>query len=418
MSPLFLSKNHLENKSKIERKNQRFRLKLVKALISESGMTNAAICRHLKISAPKTLELINNLAQTGILEQNEKGSSIGGRKPILNKLKSDTFFMLSVEVELFRVKMTIVDNTHAFIHSASSPFLLTKDWSSVEHLNQLLTDFVTVSGIAWKSILAIGISMPGLINNKDGRNHTYMTKADGQMPLQDYIATQFDKPVFIINDVKSAAIAELKFGSAKGRKDVLVILMDWGIGLGIIMDGQLRNGAAGFSGEMGHMPFVENGALCYCGKKGCLETVASGIAMAKMAKEGIQSGQDSLLNNLSEREIENIEPQLVIDAANDGDQYAISILSNTGEKLGKGIATLIQLFNPELIILGGKIAAASQYITTPIQQAINTYCMTQLRDIVNVELSQLGADAGAKGIAHIVFERYFDQLISNIEVND
>ncbi len=416
MPPLFLSKNRLQNK--IEKKNHRFRLKLMKALIADSGMTNAAICKHLKISAPKSLELINNLAQAGILEQNEKGSSIGGRKPVLNKLKSRTFFTVCVEVELFRVKMTLVDNTNAFIHSASEAFLLTKDWSSVDQLNQLLVDFGKTSGIAWTSVLAIGISMPGLINHRDGRNYTYMTNDDGKESLQDYLSKQFDKPVFIINDVKSAAVAELRFGLAKGRKDVLVILMDWGIGLGVIMDGQLRNGAAGFSGEMGHIPFAEDGALCYCGKKGCLETVASGVALAKMAKEGIQSGQDSLLNSLSELEIENIEPKVVIDAANNGDQYAISILSHTGEKLGKGIATLIQLFNPELIILGGKIAEANQYITVPIQQAINTYCMTQLRDIVKVELSQLGADAGAKGIAHITFERYFDRLLSSIELDD
>src|SRR5690606_15756248 len=97
MSPLFLTKNRSENKSKIERKNQLFKLRLTKALISEVGMTNADICRHLKISAPKTLELINNLAQAGILEQNEKGNSIGGRKPMLNKLKSHTFFILCVE---------------------------------------------------------------------------------------------------------------------------------------------------------------------------------------------------------------------------------------------------------------------------------------------------------------------------------
>lgn len=418
MSPLFLSKDHLENRSKIERKNHAFKLKLVKALISDNGMTNAAICRHLKISAPKTLELINNLAQAGILEQKEKGSSIGGRKPVLNKIKSNTFYILCVEIELFRVKMTVVDNTNTFVHASSSPFSLTKDWSSAERLNERLTDFLAESEIALASILAIGISMPGLINNKDGRNHTYMSNADDQIPLQEYIGRNFGKPAFIINDVKSAAIAELKFGLAKDRKDVLVILMDWGIGLGIIMDGRLRNGSAGFSGEMGHMPFVEDGALCYCGKKGCLETVASGIALARMAKEGIQSGQDSLLNELSGQEIANIEPQLVIDAANKGDQYAISILSNTGEKLGKGIATLIQLFNPELIILGGKIAEANQYITIPIQQAINTYCMTQLRDMVKVELSQLGADAGAKGIAHIAFEQYFDRLISDTETED
>src|SRR5690606_9319048 len=115
----------------------------------------------------------------------------------------------------------------------------------------------------------------------------------------------------------------------------------------------------------------------------------------------------------SESEIENIEPQVVIDAANRGDQYAINILSNTGEKLGNGIATLVQLFNPELIILSGKIAAANEYITIPIQQARNTYCMTQLKHIVSAERSRLGADAGAKGIAHITFERYFDQLIAH-----
>lgn len=415
MSPL-LSLNNVERKSRIERKNHGFKLKLVKALVAANGMTNAEVCTHLNLSAPKTLELINSLADAGILEQSEKGNSIGGRKPILNKLKSNSFFVLCVEVELFKVKLTIVDNTNSLIYTTSQPFLLTKDWSSAGRLKKLVTDFMATSGITWTSILAIGISMPGLINKTDGRNHTYMANTQDEPPLQDYLATAFDKPVFIINDVKSAAIAELKFGLAKGRRDVLVILMDWGIGLGIIADGQLRNGAAGFSGEMGHMPFVEDGALCYCGKKGCLETVASGIALAKMAKEGIQSGEDSLLNTLSEREIENIEPQLVIDAANRGDQYAIRILSNTGEKLGKGMATLVQLFNPELIILGGKIAAANEYITIPIQQAINTYCMTQLKDMVSVERSQLGSDAGAKGIAHITFERYFDKLIAHTAI--
>ncbi len=415
MSALFFRKEQLESKSKIEKKNLGFKLKLMKALVAENGMTNAAVCRHLSISAPKTLELINSLAQAGILEQNEKGSSIGGRKPVLNKLKSNTFFILCVEVELFRVKMTIVDNANTFFHSASSPFFLTKGWSSANELNRLLSDFVKASGIDWDCVLALGISMPGLINHHDGRNHTYMANQDGHVSLQDYLSQQFRKPVFIINDVKSAAIAELKFGLAKEKKDVLVILMDWGIGLGIIMDRQLRNGATGFSGEMGHMPFVENGTLCYCGKKGCLETVASGVALARLAKEGIQSGKESLLNELSDAEIESIEPHVVIEAANKGDQYAISILSATGESLGKGIATLIQLFNPELIILGGKIAEANQYITVPIQQAINTYCMTQLRDIARVELSRLGADAGAKGLAHIAFERYFDRLIADIE---
>src|SRR5690606_11697461 len=149
MSLSFLGKNqdHFKDKSKIERKNQGFKLKLVKALIANGGMTNAEICKQLKISAPKTLELINAFAEANVLEQNEKGSSIGGRKPILNKLKGETFFILCVEVELFRVKMTIVDNANTFVYTSSTSFLLTKDWSSAIELNRLLEDFIQSSGV-------------------------------------------------------------------------------------------------------------------------------------------------------------------------------------------------------------------------------------------------------------------------------
>src|SRR3546814_9582599 len=117
--------------------------------------------------------------------------------------------------DLFKVKLTIVDNTNTFIRTASSSFLLTKDWSSAEQLKEQIADFVSVSTIPWTSLLAIGISMPGLNNKTDGRNHTYMANDWQEQPLQDYMATAFDKPVFIINDVKSAAIAELNFGRSE-----------------------------------------------------------------------------------------------------------------------------------------------------------------------------------------------------------
>jgi predicted NBD/HSP70 family sugar kinase len=187
--------------------------------------------------------------------------------------------------------------------------------------------------------------------------------------------------------------------------------MDWGIGLGIIMDGKLQSGMSGFAGEIGHIPFVKDGELCHCGKRGCLETVASGIALARMAKEGIKSGQTSLLNTLSEEEIDQIEPHIVIDAANKGDQYAINILSQVGENLGKAVATLIQLFNPEIIILGGKIAEAKQYITIPMRHAINTYCMTRIRENTKILPSTLGNSAGILGSASIVIENTFERQI-------
>ncbi|SEM15922.1 ROK family protein (putative glucokinase) [bacterium A37T11] len=415
---IFLTDQFLNDLTKIERKNYALRLKLVKAIIENNGMTNAAVCNELMISAPKSLNLINGLIEQGILEQNEKANSIGGRKPVLNKLKDHTLYIVCAEIERFKLKISILDNNNnKATDTASFSFSLSKNQASVNQLEELISGYIEQSGLNPHRIIGIGIQMPGLIDYREGKNFTYMVGDRRNVSLRDQLSEHFNKPVFIVNDVKSSAIAELKFGLAKDKKDVLVILMDWGIGLGIIMDGKLRNGFSGFSGEMGHMPFVDDGALCYCGKKGCLETVASGIALARMAKEGIQSGQDSLLNKLSDQEIDKIEPQLVIDAANLGDQYAISILSYIGEKLGKGIAILLQLFNPELIILSGKIAEAKQYITIPIQQAINTYSMTEIRERVAVELSQLGADAGTMGIARMFFEEFFNEQIAKVDKN-
>ncbi|MNV57214.1 N-acetylglucosamine repressor [compost metagenome] len=219
-------------------------------------------------------------------------------------------------------------------------------------------------------------------------------------------------PVIIQNDMAGSAIAEFRHGLAKGKKNALVLLMDWGVGLGIVMDGELRRGATGFSGEFGHIPFVENGALCYCGKHGCLETIASGNALSKTAREGLLLGKKSMLNDLSKEELERIEPEVIINAANRGDQYAIQLLSNIGANMGKGISILIQLFNPELIVLTGKIAKAKQYITLPMQQSINTYCMTQIREEMVIESSVLGENSRLLGYATDGIDRFLEAYLS------
>lgn len=414
--PLFLDGESVGLMNKIERKNYILRLKLVSALIENQGMTFAEISNQLKISSPKTLDLINGLMADQVIVQDEKGASIGGRKPVINKLKSGLFQVLCVELERFGVKLTVIDNNNNKVRPTQIfPIALSADQAALEPLLLAIERYLENVQIPRDQLLGVGMSMPGLIDIQHGHNLTYLYGGTGGKSLKDAIAQRLGKPVHLTNDVKNAAIAELKFGYARDKKNVLVILMDWGIGLGIIMDGKVRNGTNGFSGEIGHIPFVEDGDLCYCGKKGCLETVASGIALARLAKEGIRSGQASLLTGLTETNVDNIEPKLVIHAANEGDQFAINILSSIGEKLGKGIATLVQLFNPELVILAGKIAEAKQYITVPIQQAINTYCMTPIRKQAEIRVSKLAGDAGAMGVSNSFLEHYFRKHIKEVE---
>jgi glucokinase-like ROK family protein len=409
---LALKEGYLEKLNNVERKKHLQKIKIVRHLYVKGARSNADICNRFNISSPTSMGLLNELMAEGLVEKQGRGESVGGRKPELYGLRNNSLFVLSINMEKFSTRMAIFDNNNNNITGTHTfPIRISKDLTAIEELHQYANSLILSSGIDAEKLMGVGLSLPGLVSSKEGDSYTYLLTGQDKMPLHELLAMKFNKPVYIQNDVKSATLAEFRFGAAQGKKDALVLSLDWGIGLGVIMDGKLRVGTSGFAGEFGHIPFVEDGILCHCGKRGCLETVASGSALARMAREGIQSGQDTLLNGLPGRELEKIEPHAVIEAAHEGDQYAINILANIGRNLGKGIAMLIQLFNPELIIIGGKMAEAGPYVTTPIQQAINTYCMTQLRERTRIALSELGTEAGILGPVATVMENIFEHRI-------
>lgn len=412
MKSIIVDKNYLDSLSNIERKKYLQRVRLIKLLYSEGAKSNADIFRILNISSPTSLILINELLCEGMVKKKGKGRSVGGRKPELYSLQENSLFVLCIDIGRFKTEMAILDNNNNNVTGIKSLQLrLTKDKGAIKQIYEFAEQLIRSSNIDTNKIAGIGLSMPGLVDTNAGRSYTYLVTGAESKSLQEILEDKFKKPVYIQNDVKTIALAEYRFGLASKKNDVLVLLMDWGIGVGIIIDGKLHSGTSGFAGEIGHIPFVNDGVLCHCGKRGCLETVASGIALARMAKEGIQSGQTSLLNKLSDEEIEQIEPHIVIDAANKGDQYAINILSEVGQHLGKAVATLIMLYNPELIILGGKMAEAKQYITIPMRHAINTYSMTRIREKAKIVISNLDHDAGLMASASIVLEKTFEKQI-------
>jgi len=402
----------LHELSNMERKKYLQKIKILKYIYENEAASVSEIFTAVGISSPTCLILLNELISDDVLEKKGKGESMGGRKPDSYVLKDGTFYIVSIEMEKFRTRAAILDNNNNYITSIHTSLkAISKDQSAIPDLKAFVDKLINAAQIDKSKIVGVGISMPGLVDAERGTNYTYLRSDDKEKTLQEVLVGELGYPVFLQNDVKCAAIAESKHGLAKGISDALVVLMDWGVGLGIIMDGKMRKGSRGFSGEIGHIPLIDEGVLCYCGKKGCLETVASGIALAGMAKEGIKSGQHSLLNELSDHEIDKIEPHLVIDAANRGDQYAISILSVVGSNLGKGIATLVQLFNPEVIILGGKMAEAKQYITIPITQAINTYSMTEIRENTKIITSELGQDSCILGMASVVINNILERQV-------
>lgn len=415
MQELLKKTSQLANASNVERKNYLQKLKILQSLYFGGSKTNTEICELFNISSPTSIRLLNQLIHEGWVKKEGLGKSAGGRKPDLYQLKDDSFYTMGVQMERFKIKMAIFDNHNNKIAEYEDlPFQIETEASVVEHLHKTAIELLKDSQIDLDKLLGIGVSMPGLVSSREGKNFTYFIKEEETESLEEVLKKKFNKPVFILNDAKSACLAESNFGLAKDRKNVLVISMDWGIGLGIIVDGKVYQGSSGFAGEFGHIPLIDDGYLCHCGKRGCLETVASGLALVRMAQTGIKNGESTILNKLSEKELEKLQPQTVIKAANEGDQFAINILSEIGIHLGKGIAILIQLFNPEIIILEGKFASAQQFITTPIQHSINIYCMAQLRVKTDIRLSNLGDDSVLLGSVATVMENIFENKISEI----
>lgn len=396
------------------KKQLQLKYRLLQHLYTCGPASVAMLCETLDISTPTAVKLLAEMTRLRIVEKKGVGESIGGRRPDLFRLRKHVVFMLCIDIELFKTNMVIVDNNNNFmtpmktVHVALSRNRGAFFDALLGHVEQLIAS----ANINRDHLIGCSIGMPGLIDPSLGENYSYLLDESGGMSLQAAFEEKLGMPVVIQNDVKGSALAELRFGHAVGKKNVLVILMDWGIGLGIIMDGKVQQGNSGFSGEMGHIPFAENGELCYCGKHGCLETVASGMTLSKMARQGILSGQNSIINELSNKEVYRIETEMIIKAANKGDQYSIQLLSNIGTNLGKGISILIQLFNPELVILSGKIAEARQYITLPMQQAINTYCMTQIREKTQIVSSDLGDHSRLLGYAAEGINQFFTAMIT------
>ncbi len=214
-------------------------------------------------------------------------------------------------------------------------------------------------------------------------------------------------PVFIENDSSVLALAELKMGLAKGLQDVMVIDIGWGIGLGMIVNGSLFRGHTGYAGELSHIPISDSNTLCECGKRGCLETEATLRVVARKATEEIRAGKVSSLKPL-----ENAEKmsEAIMAAANHGDQYAVELLSEMGFKIGKAIAILIHIVNPELIILGGRATEVGKILIAPIQQALNQYCIPRLSEHTHVRVSQLGHEASLLASAALVMEKFGETL--------
>ncbi len=396
----------------VEKKRYVQQIRIAKVLYTEGPQTTSKLCKRLKISAPNMMTILGEMVDKKVVEKKGQGESIGGRKPDLYGVTSDSFYVMGIEMGIYKTRIAIYDAENKQVTDVEDYSIeLNNDPETLGLIADTINSFISRSGVDRKKLLGIGISMPGLIDSVNGINYTHLNCNEGA--FANLLEEKIGRPVFIENDANAMALAEFRLGCAKEKKNILVMYLDWGIGLGMVLDGKLYRGASGFAGEFSHIPMVENGLLCQCGKLGCMETVSSGTTILQMAKKGVKEGKTSIVLEGDRSNSNYLVLKNVIKAALNGDQYAINILDETGKNLGKGISILIQLLNPELIVLCGKLAESGELITTPIQQGINTYAMKQIRERTNVVVSNFGSEIGMFGALAVVMENIFDNYIAS-----
>jgi glucokinase-like ROK family protein len=279
---------------------------------------------------------------------------------------------------------------------------LSEDPGLIKSLVDFLKDYISHSDIPQDQILGVGIGMPGFVNAELGLNHTFF-KLKGSVSLRDHLSKELALPVMIDNDSSLVALAELRFGAGKAASDLLVVNIGWGIGLGMVINGSLFRGHSGYAGEFSHIPISLNNKICSCGKRGCLEVDTSLLVLVEKAKAEMTKGVSSRLQDLFADDRKSAGDHF-LDAAKAGDPLAVSILSEAGLLIGKGIATLIHIMNPQVIVLGGRGAIAGKILMAPVQQAINEFCIPMLAEQTTISVSELGIKSELLGAAILVVE--------------
>jgi len=386
-------------------KKKLLRNRILTELYFANKLSCAELCVKIDKSFPLTARLLDELTEENLVTETGYAPSSGGRRPLTYSIQKDVMYIVSVAMDQVVTKIVIMDMENNFISPVEKIILpLPDNPDALDILQEKVAAVIESSGIPIDKFLGVGIGMPGFVDVKKGINYSYL-----QLPQNKSITKEISEklgiPVFIDNDSSLIALSELRFGAGQGEENAMVINLGWGIGLGMIINGELFRGHEGFAGEFSHMPLFLNRKLCWCGKEGCLETEASLLLIIEQAREGLNSGR---LSNLSPLPID--DPELAYDAlikaVQQGDQFAIALFSKAGYNVGKGVAMLIHLLNPKLIILSGRGASAGKIWQAPIQHALNEHCIPQLFQSTSIEISTLGIKAELIGAAALVMENY------------
>lgn len=387
------------------------RNEILSRIMEQGNFTVPDIVDRTGISPTTVAKYVFDMQMSGLLDVIDKvKSEHRGRRPILYGLKSRSLYFIGVDIKYFSLDIGMMDLSGKMLKSKHmGGFRFEDSFSKLEEIVVAVDEFIKeLEDVEPDQIQCICFAVGGRVNSALGTSASLFNFEEFRdTSLAEFLKDRLGHQVIVENDTKVMAYGEYMSLGDGSVKDMLYINIGWGLGLGIIVDGKLLVGHKGYAGELGHVPFYDNNVLCHCGKKGCIETEVSGNAVYRKLIQRVKGGEQSFLSKkiLSG---EGITLKDIIFAAEKEDPLCVDLISQMGAQLGRHVAGLINIFNPECIIVGGTFAeAATYYFLHPMNDSIRKYSLRLMSNDIQVKTSRLGDKSGVIGACILARNRSF-----------
>ncbi len=396
-----MPKPPLGNRKLIQAINRSAVLNTIK---THGPISRTDVAQRTGLSAATVSGITAGLLQSGLILEKAIGDSSGGRRPILLVLNPSGGYVIGLKLSEEKVTGALTDLEATVIRKHTEVLDDQSVEVAVETMNRVVQLLLAEGEVNAEQFLGIGVGLAGIMDARGGILRYSPIFGWHDVPFAEMLQSRLQVPVYIDNDVNTLTITEQWFGKGQGVDNFLTITIGRGVGMGIVVNGQIYHGGKGGAGEFGHTVVDPHGVVCECGNRGCLETFVSDPALLRMAVDSYERGDMS-------KKIVSMDELLV--QAQHGDPKVKNVFASAGMVLGRAVANLINVLSPELIIISGEGVRAGDLLFEPMRASISKHVMSDLLADTEIQIDVWDDDAWARGAAGLVLRGLFESPISS-----
>lgn len=374
---------------------------VLKTIYERGNISRADIARSTRLTRPTVSTIVADLMTEQLVTEVGQGPSAGGKRPTLLAVDHNAYHLLCVDLGAQEFRGALIDLQGEIGQRFYLPTQNQKGEAALQLIYQMIDNLMAVAPLP---VLGIGIGTPGIIDTQQGIIYEAVNLGWRDLPLQALLQARYDLPVHLANDSQAAALGEMVFGSSGKASNMVLVKVGSGISAGIVLNGRIYAGDNFSPGEIGHQTVLNGDKPCSCGRRGCLETVASSRAILEGAATIVAKNPDSILAQLA-AETDELTLNLVLQAFAAGDTAVQSLVAEAGHYLGTAVANLAAILNIQHMIIGGQVARFGEPLLAAIRHEVNQQVLGRIAENTHIELNSLGSDMVIMGAAAMVLSR-------------